>query len=395
MKNETVAVLDVRSYEITFFLGTKGVNGNFVISGIHTEKYEGFSSDGFFDTAAFRRAVVAAVTIVRQNHDGKINEIHVGVPSAFVQVATKGHTISFPSKRKISSQDIEALYESGLAELMASGRCIRRSNMYFTLGDNRKYFFADDLYGVPTTQLKGALCYYFISEEFATLAETVLKDLGVQTVRFMPSTLAQSLYLLPEKRREGYAFLLDIGFMTTSVSVVYGNGIVHEETFDFGKGTLLVSLMQNLSVDMETAEEILRSSNVSGGVVPRDLTWTNERGDTSFPVQFVNDVLKCELDVLCESVETFLTKHYREKTATVFAVNPISITGEGSTCVAGAAEHIANRLNRLTEVVYPDLPYYDKPTCSSRIGLLNMAISDRKKRGWFQRFFSKNGGKNK
>jgi cell division ATPase FtsA len=248
---------------------------------------------------------------------------------------------------------------------------------------------------VPTTQLKGALCYYFISEEFAALAETVLKDLGVQTVRFMPSTLAQSLYLLPEKRREGYAFLLDIGFMTTSVSVVYGNGIVHEETFDFGKGTLLVSLMQNLSVDMETAEEILRSSNVSGGVVPRDLTWTSERGDASFPVQFINDVLKCELDVLCESVENFLTKHYREKTATIFAVNPISITGEGSTCVAGVAEHIANRLNRLTEVVYPDLPYYDKPTCSSRIGLLNMAISDRKKRGWFQRFFSKNGGKNK
>ena len=110
VKNETVAVLDVRSYEITFFLGTKGVNGNFVISGIHTEKYEGFSSDGFFDTAAFRRAVVAAVTIVRQNYDGKINEIHVGVPSAFVQVATKGHTLSFPSKRKISSQDIDALY---------------------------------------------------------------------------------------------------------------------------------------------------------------------------------------------------------------------------------------------------------------------------------------------
>ena len=395
MKNETVAVLDVRSYEMTFFLGTKGVNGNFVISGIHTEKYEGFSSNGFFDAAAFRRAVVAAVTIVRQNHKGKINEIYVGVPSAFAWVATKGHTLSFPSKRKISSQDIDALYESGLAELMLSGRCIRRSNMYFTLGDNRKYFVADDLYGVPTPQVKGALCYYFVAEEFATLAETVLHDLKVPSVKFLPSTLAQSLYLLSEKRREGYAFLLDIGFMTTSISVVYGNGIVHEETFDFGKGTLLVSLMQNLSVDMETAEEILQTSDISGGNLPRDLTWTNERGDKTFPVQFVNEVLKCELDVLCESVENFFTKHYREKTATLFAVNPISITGEGSVCVAGAAEHIAGRLNRLTEIVYPDLPYYDKPTCSSRIALLNMAISDCKQRGWFQRLFSKNGGKNK
>lgn len=395
MRNESVAILDVRSYEVTFFLGTKGVNGNFAISGIHSEKYEGFSSQGFFEVEAFRRAVVAAVTSVRQNYEGRIERIYVGVPSAFVQVATKGHTLSFPSKRKISLQDIDALFESGLSELMPSGRCIRRSNMYFTLGDNRKYFIADDLYGVPTTQLKGALCYYFIADAFYDVATSVLNDLGVQEIRFLPSTLAQSLYLLPEKRRDGYAFLLDIGFMTTSVSVVYGNGIVHEATFDFGKGTLLVSLMQQLDIDMETAEEILLSSNVSGGNVPRELMWTSERGDAAFSVQYINDVLKCSLDVLCENVENFFTKYYKERSASVLAVNPISITGEGSTCVAGAAEHIARRLNRLTEIVSPDLPYYDKPTCSSRIGLLNMAISDQRKDGWFHRFFNRNGGRKK
>jgi sugar phosphate isomerase/epimerase len=174
--------------------------------------------------------VFAAITSVRQNYGGVITEVAVGVPSAFVSIVTKGHTISFPSKRKLSAQDVDALYDSGLNELAINGRCTRRSNMYFTLGDNRKYFKAEDLYGVPTTLLKGALCYYFIDETFYETVVAVLKELGIEEVKFIPSTLAQSRYLLTEKKREGYAFLLDIGFLTTSISVLYGNGIVREET---------------------------------------------------------------------------------------------------------------------------------------------------------------------
>ena len=395
MRNESVAILDIRSYELTFFLGSKGVNDTFVFCGSHTEKYEGYSTDGFFDRESFRRAVVAAVTSVRQNYEGVIGEIYVGVPSSFVSVLTKGHTSSFPSKRKITAQDIDALYESGLNGLLGKGHCVRHSNMYFTLGDNRKYFSVNDLYGVPTTLLQGALCYYFVADSFYEATTAVLKDVGFEDVHFLPSTLAQALYLFPEKRREGYAFLLDVGFLTTSVSVVYGNGIVHEETFDCGSGTILVSLMQRFDIDYALAEEILASANVSGGSVPKELVWTNARGDVSFSVQDINDTVKFALDVLCENVENFFEKYYRERNASLFAVNPISVTGEGIGGIAGAAEHISKRLNRLTEIVYPDLPYYDKPTYSSRIALLDMSLSDRKKRGWFYRIFNNFGGKKK
>ena len=178
MSNESVAVLDIRSYEVTFLIGAKGVNDTFVFRGGTSEKYEGYSSDGFLDAASFRRAVIAAVTSVRQNYEGTVKEIFVGVPAAFVSVYTKGHTISFPSKRKISAQEIDALYESGLGELLASGHYIRRSDMYFALGDNRKYFNASDLYGIPTASLKGALCYYFASDEFFDAVDSVLRELG-------------------------------------------------------------------------------------------------------------------------------------------------------------------------------------------------------------------------
>jgi hypothetical protein len=112
-------------------------------------------------------------------------------------------------------------------------------------------------------------------------------------------------------------------------------------------------------------------------------------------VQKINDVIKYALDVLCEKIERFFSKYYREKSNSVLAVNPISITGEGICNIAGATEHISRQLNRMTEIVYPDLPYYDKPNYSSRIALLNMALSDREKSGWLYRFIQTFGGRKK
>lgn len=394
MKNESVAILDIRSDEVSFLLGSKGVNGTFVFNGNRSKKYEGYSiQNGFYDEDSFRRAIISVITSVRQNYEGNVTEIFVGVPSAFVSVMTKGQTNSYPSKRKLVLQDIEALYESGLNELMAQGHCIRRSDMYFTLGDNRKYFKAEDLYGVPTTMLKGALCYYFIDDVFYDTVRLAANSLGFNDIHFIPSTLAQARYLLPQKQREGYAFLMDVGFLTSSVSVVYGNGIVHEKSFDCGVGQILALLVENLGVDYATAEEILASSNVSGGNVTGDLKWNSDFGNESFSVKQINDVIKRGLDELCEKTENFFERYYREKNNTSLMVNPISITGEGIGYIKGATEHISKRLNRLTEVVYPDLPYYDKPMYASRISLLDMALSDRQTQGWFHKIFNFGGKK--
>ena len=196
MKNESVAILDIRSHEVSFSLGTKGVNGTFVFNDTHVIRYEGHLSSGFLDEASFRRAVAAAVTAVQQRYVGVVNGVYVGVPSAFIRVKTMGHTISFTSKRKISIQDVDSLFESGMNELMAKEQCVRKSAMYFALGDNRKYFSADALYGVSTNTLKGALCYYFVDPRFSKTVTEILVELGFTSIKFIPSTLAQADYVL-------------------------------------------------------------------------------------------------------------------------------------------------------------------------------------------------------
>lgn len=393
MRKGSVAILDIRSNEISFSLGAKGVNGTFVFSDSHNETYDGFFVDGLIEEDSFLEAIRLAVSSVQHNHKGKINEVFVGVPSAFISVKTKGHTLSFSSKKKISAQDIDALFDSGLNGLQAQGRIIRRSPMYYSLGDNRKYFSAKELYGTSSDFLKGALCYYFVSDEFYDIVCGVLKELGITKVHFVPSTLSQALYLLPAPKREGYAFLLDIGFLTTSMTVLYGDGIVREETFNGGIGAVLVSLMEELNVDFATAEEILASADISGGVVPKEMTWGTEAGDRLFSVQKINDVIKYTLDDICEKVDEFFAKYYKDKNTTGLTVNPISITGEGVNGIKGVAEHVSRRISRLTEIVVPDLPYFDKPSFSSRIALLNTAVWEESKKTWIQKIFNRFGGK--
>ncbi len=390
MKYESVAILDIRSSEVTFALGTKGVNDTFVFKDSHTEGYEGFLTEGFLDEPSFRRAVVKSINAVRQNYDGSIDEVYVGVPAPFLTVATKGHTISFPSKRKITAQDVDALYESGLSELMMSGKCIHRSAMYFSLGDNRKYFTAQSLYGTSTTLLKGGLCYYFVAEDFSRALTALLEGESFTQIKLFPSTLAQATYLLSERKREGYAFLLDVGFLTTSVSVIYGDGIVREDSFNCGVGTIRVALMQELDVDYATATDILSDANISGGHVSKDVVWSAENSNRQFSVQHINDIIKCNLDGMCEQIDGFLSRYYKDKLSSGLAANPISVTGEGVGAIKGLAEHISRRLNRLTEIVYPDLPYFDKPAFSSRISLLSVATVEEKKGGFLRRLF---GGK--
>ena len=77
MKNERVAVLDVRSFEVNFLIGTKGFNDSFVICGEATEEYEGYSADGFLDEGAFVQAVHSVVNSVLKTYKGKLDKTQV------------------------------------------------------------------------------------------------------------------------------------------------------------------------------------------------------------------------------------------------------------------------------------------------------------------------------
>lgn len=391
MKRESIALLDVRSYDVTFLIAAKGVNGTFVFYDSKTENHDGFSTEGFVDVDSFRAAVNSAVSKVFQNHKGKIKNVCVGVPSAFCRICTKGHAVSYPKRRKINAADVDYLFESGLADLALPYRYISRSQMYFALGDNRKCFEEKDLYGSHTESLKGALCYYFIDETFFRTVEDILKKYGVEKVEYLPVTKAESTYLLPAKVRQDYTFLLDFGFVTTSLSTVYGNGIARECTYDFGVGEVLTELIKELDVDFDTAMEMLDAFGAVSANLPVSATWQNSKGE-NFPAYKIAQTIGNAVNSFCQYLDEFFQKYCQDTGVLSVMEKPLFITGEGVDKVRGFGERISKTLNRPTENVQPDLPFFDKPYYSSRISLLSEAFERLDSKSLISKFFSNLGG---
>ena len=384
MRNERVAVLDIRSYQITFLIGTKGFNDSFVICGEETEKYEGYSEQGFFDESSFRDAVRDSVHSVLKTYQGKLDRIYVGVPSPFIRLRTVGQNLPFSKRRRISPTDIETLFDCGLNELAESGRHIRHSSMYFAIGNTNKYFSEEELYGTPSASLRGGLCYYFADERFCEAVESTLSEFVFKEVKFLPASLAESVYLLPKKERMGYAVLLDVGYLTSTVSIVYGNGIVHEKSFMGGVGKVIYCLMKRFSIDQEKAEKILECANIAVGNDKLDEPWTDDEG-TSISVAQINDVIEFGVDHICDQVNRFWNEKYKDKELPLTS-NTLWITGEGVDAIRGIGDHISRRLERTVKILSPDLAYNDRPSQSSRLALLAMAISDKQKKKCFKIF---------
>ena len=66
MGRGSVAVLDVRSSELTVIVGEKGVNNTFLFKTMRTEPYDGYQNGAFFDVANLKESVLRALAAAEQ-----------------------------------------------------------------------------------------------------------------------------------------------------------------------------------------------------------------------------------------------------------------------------------------------------------------------------------------
>ncbi len=384
MGRKSVAVLDIRSSEVAVFLGERGVNGTFVFKASKTEPYEGYQDGKFYDVEGLSRAIFRALSAVEQTCGVRIKELFVGVAGEFVQVLPKEQGIGFPKKRKITSREIDALYESGKEEI-ENYRFIRATSMIFITADNRRVV---DPTGLSSTALSGILSYFYCSDYFAQTLEGIFEGTKI-TLHYLPAQYAMASYLISSETRDEYALFLDVGFLSSSVLVLLGNVVLAQHTFWVGKGQIAVLLAERLSLPYEVALSLLARANLYAGVMQGNRFEFVYRGESyEIDEERFLDTVKEGLDGLCEEVSKFL----EDCSGKELDYKPLYVTGEGFAEIRGSLDHVSKRLNRICEQVTPDLPYYNKPTMSSRIALMDMAYDDHRKSGILYRLSNKFGG---
>ena len=104
MRKKTVAVLDVRSSEITAVVGERGVNDTFIIKSKYSCGYDGYAEGELLDDNSFLTAVDDVVRSTLASVKG-MKTFYVGIPGEFIKTVNADKVMSFQSAKKISQAD--------------------------------------------------------------------------------------------------------------------------------------------------------------------------------------------------------------------------------------------------------------------------------------------------
>lgn len=370
MRKKSVAILDIRSLEVTAVVGERGVNNTFIIKSKYSCAYDGYAEGEMIDEDSFLSAVTDVVKSTIASLGG-IKTFYVGVPAEFTRVVRSDKVISFQAAKKITSDDCEYLADMAMPEDAKDYRTIRHSCMYYVLSDKRKLI---DPVGTVSDSLRGKFCFYQCSKRFVNSISTAFKKISsLIDIKLIPSVYAEAVYLIPPEQRDECAVLFDLGYISSSYSVVCGNGIAFCEAFSIGIGHLAVYLMAEFDIPYEVASALLGQINLNAKeTLGGSVEYMYEGQNYKYSAIVLRDKVREGLDGICETIDECI-QSFKEKN---LEGRPMFITGESVRTVRGTVEHISNRLVKNIEVLAPQVPYYDKPQHSSILSLLDMALTD-------------------
>ena len=370
MYKKSVAILDIRSLEVSAVVGERGVNNTFIIKSKYSCAYDGYAEGEMIDENSFLSAVndVVKSTIASL---GGIKTFYIGVPAEFTKIVQSEKIISFPSAKKITFDDCEYLADMAMPGDAKDYRTIRHSCMYYVLSDKRKLV---DPVGMVSDSLMGRFSFYQCSKRFINSITGAFKKISSSIdIELIPSVYAEAVYLIPPEQRDECAVLFDLGYISSSYSVVCGNGIAFCEAFSLGIGHLAVYLMNELDVPYEVALALLGKINLNAKeTLGGSIELMYEGKNYKYSAIVLRDKVREGLDGICETIEECI-QGFKEKN---LDSKPMFITGESVKTIRGTVEHISNRLVKNIEVIAPQVPYYDKPQYSSVLSLLDTALTD-------------------
>ena len=366
MQKKQVAVLDVGSSNITAVVGERGINKTFLIKGEGCFEYDGFTNGEFLDVDTFKSAVLSAVQLLKKTLRSSLDTVYVGVPGDFTRVLVKDSQISFPKKKRITEEDVDTLFDAAFILQNSKYTLINRSAIVYELDDCRR--LANPV-GEASEILKGKLSFVLCNNYFLDIVRTALKVGGVENVEFVSSALAQAMYLVSAETRDRIAEIVDVGYISTTFTLIQGDGIIYQKSFDYGGGFITASLTERLDMQFSDAEEIKKKVNLSRASA-YGLDIIDDENGRYYNVEEVKETIKDSLDILCENISSAI----EDSGYVIPEYVPLMITGGGIALIRGAKEHVSSRLNCVVEILAPSIPLMEKPNKASVLSLLDLAL---------------------
>lgn len=374
MFKNAVAVLDIRSSKVTALIGEKSVNNNFTIRAICERSHEGYCKDGFLDLQSTKKAVYEAIDNVLKIANVTINEIFVGVPDAFTEIRNANSKYVLNRKRRINDKDINNFLSLRQPEINVEGySVIDRSWVNCFIDANNRVYTP---FKQVSTSISGFVTYYLADVRFMDFVKDSLSRFKIKSVVFIPSVIAKSKFLFTKEERYSYEILLDVGYISSSLAILMGDGVLAHFSFDSGCGYLTAYLSKKINVDFGVAELLTKKLNLSLNSNDGCYNVFYEGNSYNFKIESVNEICKEFLREFCEMIDNaIIDSRVRLPNKNIC----ISLTGGGFSSIRGAMEFISSVLEIRVNLVVPSVPFMNKPDESSKLSLLEYALNYKNK----------------
>lgn len=379
-RTQEVVVMDIGSSKIRILAVEKPNNGIFSVKQIIQQPHDGYYDGEWVDGDNTADAIMQAVSRMR-DAGVRFKRLYVSLPSEFCTVKTARTQTSFAKRRKVERADMDMLYKKGDPfENDMTQTVVNRSSVYFTVDGNKKVV---DPEGIATEELQGYLSYIACQRRVIEFLDKVFARVGVPEVEYTCGMFAEMMCVFdPIVRDNGVVLAIDAGYLSSTVALMRGDGIMQMRSFPCGKGVFVAWLQEGLGIPFNSAEALFDKTDLSYEARESDaytvdvVSPTGEHAEMSFPIAKVQSYIADCIAVFANNVQCIL-QGFDEMLSIAAG---LFLMG-GGLGLRGAEDCLSKKMNRKVRLAAPTVcPEYKKPMHAGLIGIAHYAFAQEEKK---------------
>ncbi|MDL2237349.1 pilus assembly protein PilM [Christensenellaceae bacterium OttesenSCG-928-K19] len=294
--------------------------------------YSGIKKSNWVDNNEVYYALEQVLESAERQAGFRIRNVEVGIPGSFIKVVNKRAQVE--TKGRVTERDVNFLAaKTQNFEIADDLTPVHEWPAWFLLDDGNVYL---DPVNVSTKKLRGCMSYTLANRFFLNDVIGLMKHLGIKVDNFIPEPLAEALYLVPQERRDSLAVLVDIGYYTTNVSIIYGDSILYFHTIPMGGGSITSDIAYVMKIDTDTAEQLKRRYSF-GLEENNSISYMYAKDPEGKLRKYPYDLIKEIIDARVEHLILYITKLLSKPEKSLGKKLDIFLTGGGIAYMRGAS----------------------------------------------------------
>lgn len=367
-----IAAIEFGTSKIVTVVAQSGGAARCDILGTGCVPYAGFKDGDWNDPSSLLDAIRDSVAAAELEAGTRITELYVGIPGEFIHVHTGEAEVELGQTGEATGDDMDAVLDliADKLHLDESGEYIlHRSPAWFSVDDGRKTM---EPTGMRGTRLRASASFIAASTDLIDDLCEVLGALGLIVNGFLSPTLGMAILMLGMEERDRVTMLVDVGYLSTEVSVIEGDAIVYHAILGEGGGNITADLAYGLRLSMDEAEQIKRAYLFNPDEFDQDNfyeVYTEQGARMAFPRANVARIIEHRAGELCDLIRQVL----EQDAVRYFGPrSQVQLTGGGLAMMRGGREFMASRLERTVKVPTAKSARLTSPCYSSVLGLTSL-----------------------